>query len=114
MSKSNTSKDVCKTTTKKGGKDIHKLAIEQMNTDIDMKIQYYQTLDYIKRKKEYNHIEDFLQNKFTNTPDITINDFESELFEKIKEVYNTIKPYNAMNILYVPPNYVVEDTPADY
>ena len=91
-----------------------KIAMENINKDISVKIQYYQTLDYIKRKNEYHRIEDFLRSKATNTSGVNVNDFENELFEQIEKVYTIIKPYNANGILYTPPNYIVEDTQGDY
>ena len=92
-----------------------KQAIKKANQDIETKITYYQTLGYIKRKGEYGRIEKFIQNMITNTSDATINDFELKLFDRIKEVYNDIKPYNSTGTLYVPPKYIVEDAPAgDY
>lgn len=102
-----------KQTMKKADKQL-KIAIENLNKDIDVKIQHYQTLDYIKRKNEYHRIEDFLRSKATNTSGVNINDFENELFEQIEKIYTIIRPYNARGTLYVPPNYIVEDAPGDY
>ena len=98
---------------KKADKPL-KIAMENMNKDINEKLQYYQTLDYIKRKNEYHRIEDFLRSKATNSSCVNINEIENELFEQIEKVYTNIKPWNAKGTLYTPPDYIVEDIPADY
>ena len=64
------------------------MEFEKVTKDINNKIQHYVWLNEMWEKKYmFIKIKEFVQNKVNNNKNITINDFEHELFEKIDSVY---------------------------
>jgi hypothetical protein len=65
--------------------------MDKIIKDIELKVEYYELFTKIKRAgmgHRYNGLKDFIQNKVTQHPNITLNDFEIELFKKIGKLYD--------------------------
>jgi hypothetical protein len=63
--------------------------MDKIIEEIELKVDYYELFTKIKRAGMgymYNQLKDFIQNKVTNNPNITLNDFENDLFKKIGEM----------------------------
>ena len=54
--------------------------MDKIIKDIELKVKYYAL--FTKTLKQ------FIQDKVTQHPDITLNDFEFEIFQKIGELYD--------------------------
>jgi hypothetical protein len=68
--------------------------MDKIIEDINLKVKYYELFTKFKNAGmgyKYNVLKDFIQNKVTNNPNITINDFENELFQKLAEMYEEIE-----------------------
>jgi|SaaInlV_135m_DNA_1039713.scaffolds.fasta_scaffold47808_2 hypothetical protein len=64
--------------------------MDKIIKDIHLKVGYYELFTKIKHAGmgcRYNELKYFIQNKVTTNPNITLNDFENELFKKIGELY---------------------------
>ena len=65
--------------------------MDKIIKDIDIKVQYYELFTKVKYAgmgDRYETIKEFIQNKVKQYPDITLNDFEFEIFQKIGELYD--------------------------
>ena len=59
--------------------------------DIEVKVWYYQLFTKVKYAgsgDRYETLKEIIQNKVTQHPEITLNDFEFEIFRKIGELYD--------------------------
>ena len=65
--------------------------MDKIIKDIEVKVWYYQLFTKVKyagRGDRYETLKEFIQNKVTQHPEITLNDFEFEIFRKIGELYD--------------------------
>jgi len=64
--------------------------MDKIIEDINLKVEYYELFTKIKHAGmggRYNELKEFIKNKVTQNPNLTLNDFENELFKKISEMY---------------------------
>lgn len=65
--------------------------MDKIIKDIEVKVWYYQLFTKVKYAgmgDRYKTFKEFIQNKVTQHPEITLNDFEFEIFRKIGELYD--------------------------
>jgi len=68
--------------------------MDKIIEDIELKVKYYELFTKIKRAGMgywYNVLKEFIKNKVTTNPNLTLNDFENELFKKIGEIYDEME-----------------------
>jgi len=64
--------------------------MDKIIKDIEIKVRYYELFTKIKYAgmgSHYKNLKEFIQNKIKQYPDITLNNFEFELFQKISDIY---------------------------
>ena len=65
--------------------------MDKIIKDIEIKVRYYELfikVKYAGMGERWETIKNFIQDKVTQHPDITLNDFEFEIFQKIGELYH--------------------------
>lgn len=65
--------------------------MDKIIKDIELKVKYYALFTKVKYAgmgDRYETLKAFIQNKVTQHPGITLNDFEFEIFQKIGELYD--------------------------
>ena len=65
--------------------------MDKIIKDIELKVKYYALFTKVKYAgmgDRYETLKQFIQYKVTQHPDITLNDFEFEIFQKIGELYD--------------------------
>ena len=69
---------------------IYHINMDKIIKDIEIKVRYYELFTKIKYAgmgDRYETLKEFIQNKIKQYPDITLNNFEFELFQKISDIY---------------------------
>ena len=68
--------------------------MDKIIKDIELKVRYYALFTKVKYAgmgDRYETLKEFIQNKVTQHPNITLNDFEFEIFKKIGELYDEMQ-----------------------
>jgi hypothetical protein len=68
--------------------------MDKIIKDIELKVKYYALFTKVKYAgmgDRYETLKEFIQNKITQHPNITLNDFEIEIFKKIGELYDEMQ-----------------------